>query len=92
MTILDTAYEKKGESILVTIRTVTTESRSEHTLEDLKNQRLAILRSIDDFISARKTELAEVDEMISEAQKLGIIEKVASDTTKAEINVADVLK
>jgi len=66
-------YEKKDNSTLIVVKQITTaEQRTEYNIETLKNQRLAILKSLNDFTIARKSELAEVNKMILEAEKLGI--------------------
>jgi len=38
----------------------------------LLNQKIAIQKSLDDFTVARLTELAEVDELLAQCEKLGI--------------------
>jgi hypothetical protein len=85
-------FEKGGEGSLIVIREATvTESRTEYTIRDLKNQRLKILESLNVFASTRKAEIAEIDLMLAEAEKLGIKEKIDVDTAAERAKAGDVL-
>jgi hypothetical protein len=85
-------FEKGGEGSLVVIREATVaESRTEYTIRDLKKQRLAILESLNSFVASRKSEIAEIDTMLAEAEKLGVKEKIDVDTVAERSKAEGVL-
>ena len=45
---------------------------STYDIDFLLNQKIAIQKSLDDFTVARLAELAEVDELLAQCEKLGI--------------------
>jgi hypothetical protein len=47
-----------------------------YSLDELKNRELSILKSINDFNDAQQKDLADVRELISQAEKLGLLTSV----------------
>ena len=47
-------------------------STSTYDIDFFLNQKIAIQKSLDDFTVARLAELAEVDELLAQCEKLGI--------------------
>ena len=45
---------------------------STYDIDFLLNQKIAIQKSLDDFTVARLAELAEIDELLAQCEKLGI--------------------
>ena len=56
-----------------------------YTLDFLKSQELSILKSMNDFVAQRQVELAEVRDLISQAEKLGIKSSVTLQAEQVEV-------
>ena len=70
-------YVKKDDTTLQVTRPVEiAEVVQEYDLDFLKQQEVAILKSMNDFVDARKLELAEVQDLIAQCDKLGIRSRV----------------
>ena len=71
-------FSKKDNNTIIV--TETEEAKElpavEHTYEFLLSQRANIIKQANEYAEARKKELAEVDALIVEADKLGITKKV----------------
>jgi hypothetical protein len=74
-------YIKIGESILQVTKPVEIKSEiHEYTLDFLLSQKENILKQKNDFIEARDRELLEIDELLNQAETLGL-------KTQAELKV-----
>ena len=70
-------YIKKDDTTLQVTKAVEVkEEVVEYNIDYLKQQEVAILKSMNDFVAARKLELAEVQDLIAQCEKLGIQSKV----------------
>ena len=70
-------YVKKDDTTLQVTKPVEiAEVVQEYDLDFLKQQEVAILKSMNDFVDARKVELAEVQDLIAQCEKLGIQSRV----------------
>lgn len=70
-------YIKKDETTLTVVKTIEAKTEeNNYDLNFLKQQEIAILKQRDDFVEARDKELEEVRNLIKQAKKLGIKEKV----------------
>ena len=85
-------YVKKDDTTLQVTRSVEiAEVVQEYDLDFLKQQEVAILKSMNDFVAARKLELAEVQDLIAQCEKLRIQSKIAvalaAEQTRADAEV-----
>ncbi|MFH2032630.1 MAG: hypothetical protein ABIJ40_18690 [Bacteroidota bacterium] len=63
---------KIGDYTLEVTKDEVITSTSTYDIGFLLNQKIAIQKSLDDFTAARVAELAEVDELLSRCENLGI--------------------
>jgi len=68
----------------VTKEKVTTETNT-YDVTFLKNQKVAIQKSLDDFTTARLSEIAEVDELLAQCTAVGIVVKPVEETPIKEV-------
>ena len=86
-------YEKKSDSVLVKVYpAISEERRIEYDIDALDSQLLAVLTSLNNFVAARKLELAELYEMIAESEKLGIKRRIKNEIVEAELQASAILK
>ena len=93
-------YTKISDTELEVIKpAVATETKTKYSFDFLKNQELAILKSINDFVEVRKLELTEVRELILKAEEFGLKtmaelaeEKLAEEIAKENLTAEEIIK
>ena len=72
-------YIKISDNEIKVIKTETNESEQNYTYEYLLTQRANIIKQKETEDAKRNEEIAEVDTLLAECEKLGIAEKVESE-------------
>jgi hypothetical protein len=78
---MDKKFEKLAEDTMKVTTTLPTPPTPEpitlmYSLDELKNRELSILKSINDFNETQQKDLADVRELISQAEKIGLLTSV----------------
>ena len=69
---METINKTSESEFTVTTTPVVTPTVVTYSIDDLKNQELAILKSINDFVSSKQVELTDVRALIDKANTLGL--------------------
>lgn len=80
---------KADASTIEVTRSETIETVTRYDYDFLKQQRIAIQEQKDRDNAARDAELAEVDALLAQADKLGVVAKVTDVEVSAEAVTAD---
>lgn len=94
---METQYQKINNSEMKVIKDapIVVPVESTYSIDFLKQQELGILKQMNDYIATRQTELAEVRELISQAETLGLktSEAILAESVVAEeAKLEDVIK
>jgi len=84
--IIEPTYEKIDDFQLSMTKTIPVETvTTTYDLAFLKKQLVDIQTQLDTYTLARQAELDEVNSLIVEAEKLGIVEKMAEEPAVKEV-------
>ena len=90
---MEPTYSKKNDTTLQVVKTVEPiEETKEYDLDFLRQQEVAILKQMNDFVDARNVELTEVRELLKKAEELGVKSQLEMEQARLDEAPVEAIK